>query len=98
MCSASYTAKRQRTQIIDSDHFAKDTHKNQSSHHCNPRVLQPTARFLNGKNKWSSAKGEAREVAEPIDFLFRFMTDEVLQEVVRFTNAKIITNVIRILY
>lgn len=35
-------------------------------------------------------KGEARDVDEPIDLLLLFITDEMLQQVVTFTNAEIL--------
>ncbi|CAG5015313.1 unnamed protein product [Parnassius apollo] len=36
-------------------------------------------------------RGEARELQEPIDLFRLFMTDDMLQQVVTFTNAEIIT-------
>lgn len=108
-------SKRQRTQIIDSDDSVGgdiDETNSQNSNQGNQRVLQPTSRFLYGKNKhkWSSVprsastrtlrrnivhfipgpRGEARELQEPIDLFSLFMTDDMLQQVVTFTNAEIL--------
>ncbi|XP_046960296.1 piggyBac transposable element-derived protein 4-like [Vanessa cardui] len=109
-------SKRQRTQIIDSDDSSSENitvpRPSISNQNTDPRIVQPTSRFVYGKNKhkWSTQprpattrtlrrnivhfipgpKAEARESVDPINLFSLFITDEMLQQIVTFTNAEIL--------
>ncbi|XP_049880307.1 uncharacterized protein LOC126376804 [Pectinophora gossypiella] len=106
-------SRRQTSRVIDSDETDEDVMSSTPQNiPRNPNVIQPSSRFLYGKNKhkWSSAakpssvrtsrrniihfipgpKERAREVSEPIDIFSLFISEDMLQQVVTFTNAEML--------
>ncbi|CAK1581284.1 unnamed protein product [Parnassius mnemosyne] len=92
-------SKRQRTQIVDFDDSLEYIHETRISFmniklltsNFKPRSATTRTLRRNIVHFIPGPRGEARELQESIDLFWPFMIDDMLQQVVTFTNAEIIT-------